>query len=308
MQLHVQTELHADKVDPKRQPDYAPSSTAASFASGATKWDLLKPVIEMKLSSDGQQMQPTAVFKCDQCGKAYGRKSHLKQHYSTHTGEKPFKCDICDQGFSRMEHKKRHMAIHMNIKRYECEFCDRKFSRPDHMLEHLKRHEGVLPYKCNRCGIRFGTSKEKIEHLRTHVDAYRCEFCAERFESYRDLSEHRRIVHRSVMVKGETVNGGVATAAAAAAVAEILVSKKQEFPCPICHQLFDVVTLGDHLKTHVQNYDNIDVSLPSDEDESVGNVAMDNADRSDGLGRRNADVKIEINSDAEESDEMDAES
>lgn len=279
----------------------SPSYSLTSLAS-VNKWDMVKPVIEMKLSSDGQQMIPTAVFKCDLCDKAYRRKSHLKQHYTSHTGVKPFKCELCDQRFSRLEHKKRHQAIHMNIKRYECEFCDRKFSRPDHMLTHLKRHEGVLPYKCNRCGLRFGTSKEKIDHLRTHVDAYRCDGCSDRFETHRDLIEHRQTVHGSSNIKLE--NNVVKQ--------EILVNKQQEFPCPICHQSYQLLLLADHLKTHVKNFDDttkeivdneqekIEKSIDTDDDydddydeDDDDDVEMNNENR---LSENCSTVKIEIES------------
>ena len=59
-------------------------------------------------------------FKCDECGKEFGRGSTLKAHIRTHTGEKSYKCKIpsCEKFFSEkgnMEtHYKRHMKKMLN--------------------------------------------------------------------------------------------------------------------------------------------------------------------------------------------------
>lgn len=184
------------------------------------------------------------TFACDKCDKVYTKRSHLKRHYTIHSSQKPFKCEVCGQGFSRLEHLKRHSTIHSNIKRYECEFCDKKFNRPDHMLCHIKTHRNVKPYKCNQCGDRFETSKEKIEHLRTHSGAYRCEMCYVRFEKYVNLIEHRRVVH-GIIPKNE-LEGRVNT----------MVKSTDQYACPICYVMFEVINLSDHIRTHISDDEN----------------------------------------------------
>ena len=38
---------------------------------------------------------PKRPFKCQQCGAAFKKSAHLRQHATTHSGVKPFTCSIC---------------------------------------------------------------------------------------------------------------------------------------------------------------------------------------------------------------------
>ncbi|XP_076046909.1 Zn finger homeodomain 1 [Oratosquilla oratoria] len=49
-------------------------------------------------------------FKCDECGKAFKFKHHLKEHKRIHSGEKPFECEYCTKRFSHSGSYSSHMS------------------------------------------------------------------------------------------------------------------------------------------------------------------------------------------------------
>lgn len=62
------------------------------------------------------------VFKCEDCGKLFRQRSHLKRHESLHAGEKSFKCKApdCQYSCNQRGNLKVHEKIHTGNKLFHC--------------------------------------------------------------------------------------------------------------------------------------------------------------------------------------------
>lgn len=120
-----------------------------------------------KLSIRDQQQLDDQIlrrFKCDECGKAFKFKHHLKEHIRIHSGEKPFECLNCGKRFSHSGSYSSHMTskkcLIMNLK-------VRKGGMPPNLPADNKLDGSriLIEHSCAVCGQRFSSANEYSSHL-----------------------------------------------------------------------------------------------------------------------------------------------
>ncbi|XP_055325589.1 zinc finger protein 260-like isoform X2 [Sitodiplosis mosellana] len=56
------------------------------------------------------------------------------------TKSNSYQCDDCDKAFTRKSHLIRHMTVHTDERAFACTSCDKKFRRADHLKIHENKH------------------------------------------------------------------------------------------------------------------------------------------------------------------------
>ncbi|GAB1291791.1 Zinc finger protein 780B [Apodemus speciosus] len=138
-------------------------------------------------------------YECNECGKAFKRRSNLVQHQKIHSDERPFQCKDCGKGFIVLAQLTRHQNIHTGEKSFECHECGKAFRLPQQLTRHQKSHSGEKPFKCNECGKAFHLPDLLKYHQIIHrgTKPFECRECGKSFNRVSNLVEHR-LIHADV--------------------------------------------------------------------------------------------------------------
>ncbi|XP_057700390.1 zinc finger protein 420-like [Corythoichthys intestinalis] len=184
-----------------------------------------KDDLENHLKSHAKIPRTPLSLICDECGKVFGRRYHLKRHMVMHykaanTGY--FTCAECKADFALAEDLKKHLKRHAKENSGTCLRCNQNFPSQEELKAHMAAHN--ITYLCSVCGKKFKLASALKKHEEKHKDQqYYCAMCCKHFRSHLEYKRHKAVHDR------------------------------RENKCPHCERVFlKLTTFKYHLQTHTE--------------------------------------------------------
>lgn len=139
--------------------------------------------------------------KCDQCGKTFGRVTHLNRHMKALHSEKTLKCPHCDYKTSASHYLQSHLKFKHEIGTdnfyYTCHICGKQVKgRSSYNLHTTTAHSDVRSFFCEVCGNGYKDKGGLVQHMKLHGEKkFSCEVCGELFKAGFYLNRHMRAKH-----------------------------------------------------------------------------------------------------------------
>lgn len=183
---------------PKPEIDYQCYHCSMIFNK---RWKLQKHIT--RVHSDSKK------YVCTYCNKGFKQSYHLREHLTSHTGERNYTCSFCDKSFQRISSMRRHIRSHeaapgQKTKRtpFLCTVCGKSFPFSNGVQRHMRIHLGIKNHECTICHRRFTQSTHLHVHMRTHTGEkpYICDTCGDAFSLNASLQKHM-LIHQSLADK-----------------------------------------------------------------------------------------------------------
>uniref|UniRef100_A0A1B0C7Z7 Putative c2h2-type zn-finger protein n=1 Tax=Lutzomyia longipalpis TaxID=7200 RepID=A0A1B0C7Z7_LUTLO len=150
----------------------------------------------------------TEKIECELCQKMLKTTRSLKEHYlrihCSETANKIYNCDECGKEFGLKNHLKKHMVTHSQEKNYVCKVCSKRYKHP----YDFRRHEETCsletkdPFICNICGKDFESIRGLVAHRKKHIRVLTgCYYCERKFSYSNNLIDHIKDAHRGLPTK-----------------------------------------------------------------------------------------------------------
>lgn len=78
------------------------------------------------------------AYSCGHCERTFCTKEQLKNHETTHTGEKKYHCQWCDHRSATKTQHNTHERTHTKVKPYVCPYCDHRSGDSSNLSKHVK--------------------------------------------------------------------------------------------------------------------------------------------------------------------------
>ncbi|XP_036600427.1 zinc finger protein 184-like isoform X2 [Trichosurus vulpecula] len=129
------------------------------------------------------------LYECNECGKAFDKRSNLTECQQILSREKPIELNKCE-----METFTRHQEIPTRVKLFECKECGKSFREKRYLKSHQRTHTGEKPFECNECGKAFSVRQNLSRHQRIHIGLrpFQCNECGKAFRMKDHLQMHQR--------------------------------------------------------------------------------------------------------------------
>ncbi|KAL7831812.1 hypothetical protein AOLI_G00293600 [Acnodon oligacanthus] len=167
-------------------------------ASAVKDKSLVDPLTDQTISQVDVPKKK-ALCKCDECGKAFVKKSSLIQHKQRHSNATLPPCEKCGKKYRFPKALERHVLSHSEKKK-EPRPCKTQMGS---LKEHMPLHGMVKPFMCEKCGKTFVYNYALRNHMFTHTDAgeepraeknpQRCDVCGKCYSSTYALKMHQRL-------------------------------------------------------------------------------------------------------------------
>lgn len=132
-------------------------------------WEKYMEIVETPKATELQQDEAYRVDpnKCPICNRVLSCRSALRQHYRTHTGERPFRCRLCSRSFTTKGNLKTHIGVHkinpLLSPVHTCTLCPKKYSTAHALQQHINSHTGA-PIEMTLDQIRAAEVREFVSH------------------------------------------------------------------------------------------------------------------------------------------------
>ncbi|XP_050359504.1 zinc finger protein 37 homolog isoform X2 [Nymphalis io] len=116
-----------------------------------------------------------SIFKCDHCDKVYVSKKALRDHNRRiHLKLLKHQCNLCEKRFYLPCILKEHMSSHTGERNFRCEHCGKSYLRLRALKVHMQSHTSEKKYKCNMCNASYSQNvclKNHIKRQHQHLES-----------------------------------------------------------------------------------------------------------------------------------------